>query len=1277
MKRILTLLLLFALIMSLATVGTAFADSTSTVVSEGERVTLTFKEGDYGGYFGSKEKISISSGESVYMEFDLHNSIIPPTNYNLFVVPTTYNLNDNRTDYVDSAHTSFFLYSNWAFGTPSGTQYATEKDFQPKFGSTVTVKGTLDPTKVLIPGVSVRYEYTYEAGNKSSYIVYHKPIGANEAAYTPVFEMRNISDTAAATMQSAYFEFCINGGASSINSNQGNFTLELSNYKVADSRGNEYKSPAIFTNNNRTNWDIDASAPEGTDNKALNLVSNNTGMDSHVAYYFNYSRVQNAEIKFSVPKGDSALSVLLDMNTIPLDGSEIKMAIPTDVENFKLVTDSTYATLYNADTGAEIAKENMMFGALINFAFALENNATFTKNVYLDNVEIKAQDEAGNPFEYKYGFNDGIAKYFSSVSNGKGNFAQVHDSVYTVTFYYVDGTIIDKQVVGYGNNATIPAIVSATDPTVAGEFADYESVKKQATFIDSDRGIYVERADDDIDYIVVFVDGGILSDGNASMITRKGETVTATLGTVPTGYKFTGWMIDGEYVDNDPTHTTYTFVANGSTQVVANFENIVYKVRAIGGKIIAVNGVECILDEVDAFYGDEIKVLANNLDPILNPGQFYVGWYINGEEVTNSTQYWFNVAGDTDVIAKIGKDKINVTISNGHWNGQSTGIVVDYGTEIVAIPNAASTGYRFAYWMVNNVRQDDTTGDTSLRYEATEDSNIIAVFEPLMYNVTVIGGTIDGETATDKPIAYGTEVMLEAAEKAGHTFEGWYDENGKLVASTASSFLTIEGNITLTAKYTEGGAGGCGCGCGSMTDGGNGGMWTLFGMLAIFMALVMLVRRGAFKRFAKSALVLVLAVAVVGGVVLSGAPVELSADVNKTLQGADVKVDGVLVSDVESDMITVESESFVIDIPTALFDIAEKVIVSVDLYVDASSDEATKQNDYSTIKLYSTDGVLVDDALPVGEYQTITFESQVLMKNGAFVVELIVKDGLNAKIKYKNAVLVEDDLADELLAGTTVWMMPTWAKELTSSFVIEASSGELIVIDGGSATDTKYLVNFLYTRGVAVDHWFVSNYSATHIGALANILRNDLITVNNVYYNLPVVADATYETLMANLSKTNAVEITAGQIVSIGDVQIKALNDTQNFDPEGKDAAYNFAGNSSIVYRMDTLGESVLFLSDAGAELGNYLLENCAEDITGCEIIQTAAHSQNGVGKAVYEAIGGRVYLNNVSSNAWYADAEGTINSSKEKLALTTREWFRELGVVRNKCSFSGVVTIK
>ena len=110
---------------------------------------------------------------------------------------------------------------------------------------------------------------------------------------------------------------------------------------------------------------------------------------------------------------------------------------------------------------------------------------------------------------------------------------------------------------------------------------------------------------------------------------------------------------------------------------------------------------------------------------------------------------------------------------------------------------------------------------------------------------------------------------------------------------------------------------------------------------------------------------------------------------------------------------------------------------------------------------------------------------------------------------------------------------------------------------------------------------------------------------------------------------------------------------------------------------MDTLGESVLFLSDAGAELGNYLLENCAEDITGCEIIQTAGHSQNGVGKEVYEAIGGRVYLNNISRNAWYADAEGTINSSKEKLALTTREWFRELGVVRNKCSFNGIVTIK
>ncbi len=1277
MKRILTLILLFALILSFATVGTAFADTTSTVVSEGERVTLTFKEGDYGGYFGTKEKISISSGESVYMEFDLHDSIIPPTNYNLFVVPTTYNLNANVTDYVDSSATSFFLYSNWAYGTPSGTEYATEKDFQPKFGSTVTVKGTLDPTKVLIPGVSVRYEYTYETGNKSSYVVYHKPIGANEAAYTPVFEMRNISDTAAATMQSAYFEFCINGGASSINSNQGNFTLEFSNYKVADSRGNEYNDPAIFTLNNRTKWDVDNTVPEGTDDKALNLVSNNTGLDSHVAYYFNYSRVQNAEIKFSVPKGDSALSVLLDMNTIPLDGSEVKMAIPADVENFKLVTDAQYATLYNADTGAEIAKENMMFGALVNFAFALENNATFTKNVFIDDIEIKATDASSNPFEYKYGFNDGLANYFTAVSNGKGNFAQVHDSVYTVTFYYVDGTVIDTQVVGYGNNANIPEIVSATDPTVAGEFADFESVKKQATFIDSDRGIYVERVDDDIDYIVVFVDGGILSDGNASMITRAGSTITATLGTVPTGYKFTGWMIDGEYVDNDPTHTTYTFVANQSTQLVAKFENIVYKVKAVGGKIIAVNGVECSLSEVDAFYGDEIKVLANELDPILNPGEFYVGWYIGDEEVTNSNQYWFNVAGDTEIVAKTAKEKINVSISNGHWNGQSTGIVVNYGTEIVAIPNAASTGYRFAYWMVNNVRQEDVTGDTSLRYEATEDLNIIAVFEPLSYNVTIVGGTVDGEVATNKAFEFGTEISIQADDKAGYTFAGWYDEDDNLVYETASTFITVDGNITLTAKYTEGTGSGCGCGCGSMTDGGNGGMWTLFGLLAIFMAIVMLVRRGAFKRFAKSAMVLVLAVAVVGGVMLSGAPVELSADVDKTLSLNDVKVESVLVSDTESDLITVESEAFAIDIPTALFDIADKVIVSMDVYVDATSDESTKQNDYSTLKLYSTNGVLVDDALPVGKYQTVTFESQVLMKNGAFVVELIVKDGLNAKIKYKNAVLVEDDLADELLAGTTMWMMPTWAKELTSSFVIESSSGELIVIDGGSANDAKYLVNFLYTRGVAVDHWFVSNYSASHIGALANILKNDLITVNNVYYNLPDVADTTCETLMANLSKTNAVEITAGQVIEMGDVKIKALNDTQNFDPEGKNENYNFAGNSSIVYRMDTLGESVLFLSDAGAELGNYLLENCAEDITGCEIIQTAGHSQNGVGKEVYEAIGGRVYLNNISRNAWYADAEGTINSSKEKLALTTREWFRELGVVRNKCSFNGIVTIK
>lgn len=84
-------------------------------------IRLSFKEGDYGGYFGSKEKIAISSGESVYMEFDIHKAVIPQTNYNLFVVPTTYNLNANTTDYVDSGHSRMLVNNfNFIFGVNGG-----------------------------------------------------------------------------------------------------------------------------------------------------------------------------------------------------------------------------------------------------------------------------------------------------------------------------------------------------------------------------------------------------------------------------------------------------------------------------------------------------------------------------------------------------------------------------------------------------------------------------------------------------------------------------------------------------------------------------------------------------------------------------------------------------------------------------------------------------------------------------------------------------------------------------------------------------------------------------------------------------------------------------------------------------------------------------------------------------------------------------------------------------------------------------------------------------
>lgn len=365
--------------------------------------------------------------------------------------------------------------------------------------------------------------------------------------------------------------------------------------------------------------------------------------------------------------------------------------------------------------------------------------------------------------------------------------------------------------------------------------------------------------------------------------------------------------------------------------------------------------------------------------------------------------------------------------------------------------------------------------------------------------------------------------------------------------------------------------------------------------------------------------------------------------------------------------------------------IGSNVIVRVPVWIEKSGVEG-----YGTPKFYTHGGRLVDDALPVGKWSTVSFETTVsLFSDGRTGIAVDVTNCDGYTVKFGEATVTANGIPETLLGGATMYMLPSTVAEQNESFVILTENGKLIVMDGGNYGDGEFLAEFLLSFKSEVDAWFISHYHSDHIGAAAYILENDLITVNNLYYAFPSKEehdkyDGTgrgkeYTKFVAGAENALNVERPVkGWTKTIDGLTFTALNSQSYYPVAGTETAYNYGNNTTIIYRMDAEdGESTLFLGDAGVQLGADVMANNAEMLKGCRIIQAAHHGQNGVAKAFYQFVGGDIYLVNAPTALWYANLNGTIGSNTTVTSLENREWFREVGAVRTIVAMESVKTIQ
>jgi beta-lactamase superfamily II metal-dependent hydrolase len=247
---------------------------------------------------------------------------------------------------------------------------------------------------------------------------------------------------------------------------------------------------------------------------------------------------------------------------------------------------------------------------------------------------------------------------------------------------------------------------------------------------------------------------------------------------------------------------------------------------------------------------------------------------------------------------------------------------------------------------------------------------------------------------------------------------------------------------------------------------------------------------------------------------------------------------------------------------------------------------------------------------------------------------------------------------------------------INTSFIIE-SGKTILIVDGGFGTEAPYLYEYLKVLGGHVDGWFITHFHDDHFECLLEILsKHTDIIVDKIYCNFPsdefiIRHEPKQDRIMSEEYLRRFRTYSAERGVEI--VTVNA-GDTHCFDNEkvkvrvlrtpDESINANPINNSSVVYRFETDGKSILFLGDLGVEGGKQLLESVDHKYIKSDYVQMSHHGQNGVSKEVYDAVKPEYCLWPTPSWLWDNMGPGGYDTGIYN-TLVTRGWLSSMHCVK------------
>jgi hypothetical protein len=249
-------------------------------------------------------------------------------------------------------------------------------------------------------------------------------------------------------------------------------------------------------------------------------------------------------------------------------------------------------------------------------------------------------------------------------------------------------------------------------------------------------------------------------------------------------------------------------------------------------------------------------------------------------------------------------------------------------------------------------------------------------------------------------------------------------------------------------------------------------------------------------------------------------------------------------------------------------------------------------------------------------------------------------------------------------------------------YIIKTDNDKIIVVDGGTEDDTQNLIDKINEYTGKVDYWFITHPHRDHATCFINIVENTDIEIGQIYVSVnekewyEQYGDGREDEVIRFIDtldnpkldgKVN--EVSLNQIIQIDNIKCEILG------IKNPEITINAINNSSMVIKMTTNKNTILFLGDTGTESANKLLEN-QKDKLKADIIQMAHHGQNGASKELYEEINPTICMWPTPDWLWINDSGDGEDSGPWK-TKETREWVQSLQIKQNIIEKDGDIKIE